>query len=340
MTSTNTGHGNNGQVCATKGFQGPGLPGTPYAWSVAASSTSTTPFPRAQVEAALEWGEDQCEQEIDVQLDAYRGDKCQGHILAVVWPQHNLMKFTRPGGVWREMKPEYTEWTKWSECLDSPEDLQASTTPEICYGQRTRTRTKIIKRQNICEDRVEVVSKTTETETEKCEIKCPCIETWSEWREGEETCGEWSECLVQPHNSSDFDSPEEIAAFDGLTQSCRVECHRSQQCYVELTRTQTCTGKTETKIGREHTHTEECECPKPEPRLCYYNVNSNLGPHIQRITCERKMGGSPLAAGQWGRWPDGPPSDHCMFTVPGIFDDRFRMFQLTPGQSDPLCNKY
>lgn len=202
----------------------------------------------------------------------------------------------------------------------------ASTKEEVCFEHQFGTQQTEI--QYTCKDN-------EKGEREVCreaEVDCPCIPEWSEWVEGEESCGEWSECIEQPHVG-------DLHSLD-LRSSCRSECHMTQECTVELTRTQTCTGATETKQGEPHTHSEECECPVPEPKLCYYNVNSNLGPVLQRITCERKMGGDPLAPGQWGRWPEGPPSDHCMFTVPGIFDDRLRLFQLTPGQSDPACNKY
>lgn len=87
-----------------------------------------------------------------------------------------------------------------------------------------------------------------------------------------------------------------------------------------------------------------CPCPEPTPPpstgACYYNVSSNIGPHLQKFTCETKLGGNPLARGEWGRWPSGPPSDHCRFSVPGILSDYARVFQLTPGQSDLRCNRY
>jgi len=118
-----------------------------------------------------------------------------------------------------------------------------------------------------------------------------------------------------------------------------------EKCYGERTRVDrytwyevnSCTEERRVARTDEKVVSEPCEleCPYAEG-YCFYNISRQP----KQLVCETKLGGSPLRFGDWGRWEDGPPSDHCRFTVPGIYSDPLRQFQLTPGQSDPRCNRY
>jgi len=329
IESTNTGHGNSGVVCATDGFQGPPLPGTPYPWSVKPLSTSTTPFPIDKIAEALTWEEGQCKQEINVQMDGFRGPQCTGHILAVVWPQDNKVVFERPGGAWIEEKPIVVEG-EWGECqIPTDAGPSASTDQPDCRRQKKIVTT--IWERNICEEDRRIKSERTTYKTEACD--CPCIERWEPLKEPVIERGEWSECRA----SRDNETLEQTLSAD--IASCKPD-----KCYGERFRVDvltwyeksTCTDKRRKVRTERKTFSEKCEmeCPYVEG-VCFYNISRQP----KAFTCRTKLGGNPLRLGEWGRWPDGPPSDHCRFSVPGIHTDLFGQFQLTPGQSDPRCNR-
>ena len=210
ITSTNTGHSTSGLVCYTDGFQGPTLPGTPVSWTVQANSTLTVLFPIDAIAAALTWEEGQCDQTIKVQGDVFRGDACEGYNFAVAWPQDNEVTFTNPSDIWEELDPEYTEWSEWSKCGDFPPDdvTAADFKPGVCYGQQSRTRTKIIKEKSLCSEDTRVKSEETETQSEKCEIDCPCILEEPKITYGDPS--EWGQC-----------QPGHIPQTANLEFSCR-----------------------------------------------------------------------------------------------------------------------
>lgn len=184
VVSTNTGHDNSGVVCATDGFMGPNLaPGvTPYPWHVKAESTSTTPFPKDAIAEALEWEEGVCEQTVNVQLDAYRGTKCEGYILAVAWPQDTPITFTREGK-WRELEPVITRG-KWSECLrresaelqapDASFEADEVPNPEVCYKRRLIT--TLFQEENECEAGVREIRTTKVWKYRRCPCPGPVCE--------------------------------------------------------------------------------------------------------------------------------------------------------------------
>ena len=203
VTSTNTGHDNTGVVCATDGFQGPNLPATPYPWHVKAKSTSVTPFPQEQIAAAIEWGPRECERTINVQMDAFRGETCEGHNLAVVWPQDNPVTFYREPGEWEWGPEARTLEEDWSECMSRQaiEDMgmeidadllesstcasgvSASCVPQ-CFRYRKVTVQKIATR--LCSEDTQVKTRSF-VEYERC--KCPCEDTgvWTLENTGRDT---------------------------------------------------------------------------------------------------------------------------------------------------------
>lgn len=179
-TSTNTGHSNTGVVCATYGFQGPNLPGTPYTWHVEAKSTSVTPFPKEQIAAGIEWGRRECKRTINVQMDAFRGETCEGHNLAVVWPQDNPVTFEREPGEWEWGAATRTHEGEWSECIprESLADLGLDTLPGAEFDGAECLRYRKVSMQQIA---TRLCSEETQekswgfVEYERC--KCPCEDT-------------------------------------------------------------------------------------------------------------------------------------------------------------------
>jgi hypothetical protein len=86
-------------------------------------------------------------------MDGFRGDKCEGHILAVVWPQDNPVTFEREPGEWEWGAEVRTLEEKWSECmsreayLDAGLDIRPETPQEGCFKYRrvelTQTATRL-----------------------------------------------------------------------------------------------------------------------------------------------------------------------------------------------------
>jgi len=228
------------------------------------------------------------------------------------------------------VKVERGEEGDWGECEESRPEAEASTDVPQCSKSRE---VEFITHWKQCDK----TWTTTETRPEYERCECPCVDEWRMEQEPEIIEGKWSECVApeEPFDESAF------AAFAGVTASTHTPA--PELCYGERTRTDilvwyetsSCTKERREAKREERVLTEKCEveCPYAEG-YCFYNVSGR----IKEATCRLKLGGNPLAFGQWGRWPDGPPSDHCRFTVPGIYSDTFRQFQLTPGQSDPRCN--
>ena len=184
--------------------------------------------------------------------------------------------------------------------------------------------------KHTCTGEVRVDTETKYT-SEPCE--CPCVEEWIEEEPVIEE-GEWGECVAP----EDVDE-QAFADFIASTNSPPEKCYGYHSRTVTYTwyEVNSCTQERRYSRTRKEIRTEKCEveCPYAEG-YCFYNISRQP----KQFTCEVKLGGNPLRFGEWGRWPDGPPSDHCRFTVPGIYSDLGRRFQLTPGQSDPRCNSY
>ena len=333
ITSTNTGHSTHGLVCYTDEFQGPNLPATPVKWTVQARSSTTVKFPINEIAAALTWEKGQCEQKKRVQGDVFRGDACEGHIFAVAWPQDNEVTFINPDvGEWELVSEERSD-TVWGDCQSTTgfdeQGIQACR-PSQCGRQGEYTITRTYK--NPCNEETRT-STEDKFEYEPCE--CPCEVEWIKEEEPVINYGEWSECIASEDNES-----LEITINNLFSQSTR------EKCYGEKTRTKTytfyevnsCTNERRVYDTKRKTDTKECELECPvQDKLCYYNVSGQS--KYQQSICEFKLGGNPLEFGEWGNW-NGNQSQHCRFTVPGIYSDPFRKFQLDPGQSDPRCNKY
>jgi len=333
ITSTNTGHPTSGLVCYTKEFEGPNLPGTPVPWTVQANSASTVLFPIDAIAKELPWEKGQCEQTIKVQGDVFKGDACEGHIYAVAWPQDNPVTFINPDvGEW-ELVSEVPSEPVWGECEAS--DIQTiATEPSQCSrkGEYTITRTY----KNPCNDETRT-SVADMVVYEPCE--CPCEVEWIEQEPEITPYGDWGECVLSDREEEQPDlSFDEGVVENTSPQPPMCKGTQSRGVLTIIREMNSCTK--EIRIKSESKDTEERGCETQCEGSCFYNVNSNLGSRLQQFTCENKTGGYPPANGEWGRWPDGPPSDHCRFTVPGIYSDPFRLFQLTPGQSHPRCNKF
>ena len=327
ITSTNTGHSTSGLVCYTDGFQGPNLPGTPVSWTVQAKSTSTVLFPIDAIAAELKWEEGQCDQTINVQGDVFRGDACEGYNFAVAWPQHNEVTFVNPDvGEWKLISEERSK-TLWGECEAS--DNATASDLSRCSRKGEYAITKTYK--NPCNDETRT-SIEDMVEYEPCE--CPCEVRWIE-QEPEITFGEWGECILadQPQEP-DLSLVEGVVATTPEPPLCKGT--KTQSVLTIIREINSCTKEVRVKSEKKTTQDRGCEAQCVGE--CFYNISGlNI---FKKSICERKVGGFPPASGQWGRWPDGPPSDHCRFTVPGIYDDPLRLFQLTPGQSHPRCNKF
>jgi len=159
--------------------------------------------------------------------------------------------------------------------------------------------------------------------------------------------GEWSKCRT----------PRDEASLENLIAALDQQC-QPEKCYGERTREITynwfeghsCSRERRLLKTTTETVSEKCEmqCPEPEAAFCYYSVSGHGGnSSSHQRTCEWKLGGDPLRLGEWVEGfdsdlasSDKKDNNHCRFTVPGIYSDLFGQFQLTPGQSDPRCNKY
>jgi hypothetical protein len=349
VTSTNTGHSNTGVVCATDGFQGPNLPGTPYPWHVEAKSTSVTPFPKAQIAAALDWPEDPevCEQTINVQMDAFRGETCEGHNLAVVWPQDNPVTFEREPGEWvwgKEIRTNAEE--PWSECVSREEyegaglDVGPDTPAEGCFRWRLATFAATATRS--CSAATQSRTRSY-FEYERCD--CPVV--CKEWYPGslpDEGRGRITFMSKLPdgrylwriQNNTGFDNV--TLSGPGLeetlfVQSGTIAAHITDQPYYGVS-LNLCDGTRVHGTASANENVETwCEVPQAPPGecplgLCFYEIRG-AEEGTEGEVCED-------AQGQWMRW--GPSEKvQCVFDVPGILRSDFR---LTPGQSDPACYKY
>jgi hypothetical protein len=237
LTSTNH-HTNDGVVCYTNGFQGPGLPGTPVTWHTEPQGKDTVLFPKDQIEAAMKWGEEECERTLYVQGDVYRGDQCTGYILAVAWPQDNKVVFKNPEceqcepGDWVEIeRTRVTRRTKLDECPAELDQLP----PEKCYDCYEVISTW--KETNGCEERPQ-----SSEDIEFVEVECPCVPVWGPW-EIVDTGVVVGEC-------------EEI---NTLLDQPQPECQQTITTTLYWKRTQSCTDEVE----RDTTVIEEtasCDC--------------------------------------------------------------------------------
>lgn len=349
VTSTNTGHGNSGIVCATNGFEAnpknDNLPGTPYPWTVAAKSTSVTPFPKEAIAAKLDWPEGVCEQTINVQLDAFRGQECSGKILAVVWPGDNPVTFEREPGEWEWSEEVRTLEEDWSECMTREAYLEAGLdlrpeTPQGCFKYRRVVLSQTATR--LCSE--ETQTKTREFyEYERCD--CPVV--CKEWYPGslpEEGRGRITFMSKLPdgrylwriQNNTGLDNV--TLSGPGLdetlfVQSGTIAAHITDQPYYGVS-LNLCDGTRVHGTASANENVETwCEVPQAPPGecpdgLCFYEIKG-AEEGTEGEVCED-------AQGNWMRW--GPSEQiQCVFDVPGIYHSDFR---LTPGQSDPACLKY
>jgi hypothetical protein len=207
-----------------------------------------------------------------------------------------------------ECEPEWTaDEPDYGECLPIVGADSVIENGHTCE----RSATTIYRNQ--CDERTR-----ESTTTEPCE--CPCVEPQEIPQVPQAAV--WEEEILEGRCEVEVDPIPTI--------STRLDCHQIGTQLIVL----------DYQCSEDETKTRElCRnvaCPPPAARYCFYNISGQP----KEFTCEHKLGGNPLRFGEWGRWPDGPPSDHCRFTVPGIFSDLFRQFQLTPGQSDPDCNSY
>lgn len=277
-----------------------------------------------------EWGEcpeddvilEQCFECRDVSLTITESNGCAERTVPVDRVERN--EIDCPCIETGPVETKETEWAREAFEGKCPEP-NASTPPKACYEHNFGTETTTLT--YTCKDPEETQAKVCRDR----EIDCPCIEQWIP-QEPEITYDEWGECELLP-------TPDFAPDFAGLTDTpeppmCDGHKHRTVRTIIR--EINSCTQ--EVRVRSDDETVEEGKCQLPCEGDCYYNISGHARFH--QYICENTTGGFPPAPGQWGRWPEGPPSDHCYFTVPGIYADPLRKLQLTPGQSHPRCNKF
>ena len=150
------------------------------------------------------------------------------------------------------------------------------------------------------------------------------------------TYGDWGECILGERQEEKPDLSFDQGVVENTSPQPPVcKGTQSRSVLTIIKEMNSCTRVV--RIKSEEKSTGERGCETQCVGDCYYNVS---GLRIfQEGLCETKLGGYPLAFGEWGIW-NGTTSQQCKFSVPGIYSDVLRKFQLTPGQSHPACNKY
>lgn len=189
-------------------------------------------------------------------------------------------------------------WGEWSSCAEEHEGIPYD--GEGCF--RYREGTQVIAYSDGCK-----TWQTTEDRLETTPCECPCEVEWIKDTESTyDHDGEWSDCVLG---------------------------ERTQDIFHVYYETNSCTQERRVVEGSEFvydTRTEECQTPGQ----CYYKVSGNSEP-VKEWICEHTPGTFlPLTFGVWLNFDGGALDNHCQYPTPGVIN---RIFQLTPGQSDPGC---
>ena len=178
--------------------------------------------------------------------------------------------------------------------------VQASNNVEACY-ECYEQKVDVVW-SNGCEERGDTI---TLDEPIRVEVECPCAEQWIPDEEFTETRRETSECSLGVKTTTVYGTKYE-------TNSCSQETR-------------------EWESGEQVIDTFEEDCPVDG--LCYYKVSGN-SEVVKEFICEHTFSLQSFNFGTWLNFDGSKLDNHCQYPVPGIVN---RIFQLTPGQSDPGC---
>lgn len=340
-TSTNR-HANHGYVCMTDGFKGPGV--GRYPWSnpgttTSAPSVKATPFDLGAVD--IDWKKGECERQVVLQLDAYGGDSCSGHILAVVYPSERTVRTIKnpeceqcDPGEWEPIgEPVVVLDGQWGSC-----DVQAATSggchecKEVTYQQTF---------SNGCEEEVRTWGKVERREVEcgpSCEDFDPEITV--EWNiieqeaeggvlaAGHHCNAIYSGIVITPSICAPpFDIDPELPHL--------VPAGTSQLFTFTWAGTYEPADGLVCPLGGQETDLVEA----PEEGMCYYEVDCRSSHGFQASTFCSFFDKKGICEDAGGAYLDVDPrawvtNFQCEFDLPGVSNDRF---QLSPGRSHDAC---